>query len=118
MSFRMAEKMAKQSSYVQHRVGAVVVKGGRILSTGFNSRQPSSMMGTSTRHAETAAILKMLKERRGNDLVGADMYVSRFTRGGRIGLARPCPACHKAIRAVGIRKVYYTTDCGVEELKL
>jgi len=116
MSMRMAAKAAMQSKFEQHRVGAVIVKGGNILATGFNSRQPSSVLGTPTRHAEGAAILTMLKEHRQHDLVGSSLYVTRFTRGGRIGLSRPCPACMGLIQAVGIRSVTYTTDEGQTEV--
>ena len=112
---RMAAKAAMNSKFEQHRVGAVIVKGGNILATGFNSRQPSSLLGTPTRHAEGAAILTMLKEHRQHDLVGSSIYVTRFTRGGRVGLSRPCDACMGLIRAVGIRNITYTTDTGLTE---
>jgi deoxycytidylate deaminase len=110
MSFRAASKEAKKSQHNQHRLGAVVVKGGRILATGFNAMRPSGLLKTTTMHAEAAAILKLLKERRLHDLFGAEMYVTRFTRGGAVGLAKPCPACHSLILSVGIKKVHYTTD--------
>ncbi len=99
-------------------MGAVVVKGSRILSTGFNQMRPSGLLRTNTLHAEAAAILKLLKEGRQHDLVGASLYVSRYTRGGRIGLARPCAVCMQLIRSVGIREVSFTTNEGTEKLKL
>lgn len=110
MSFRIAQKEALKSSHKQHRLGAVIVKGGRILSTGYNELRPSKIIGTQTLHAEASAILKLLKNRRLHDLVGADIYVSRFTRGGRVGCARPCKHCLDLIRSVGIARVYFTSD--------
>lgn len=118
MSFRIAAKQAKKSQHKQHKLGAVIVKGNRILSTGYNSLRPSSLLGTETLHAEAAAVLKLLKARRLSDLAGAEIYVSRFTRGGAVGLSRPCPACTALLTSVGIRMVHYTTDDGVETLKL
>lgn len=115
MSMRSAAKAALKSTHRQHRMGAVIVKGGNILATGYNTMQPSSLLKTATRHAEAAAILKVLKEGRQHDLVGADIHVFRFTRGGRIGLARPCPQCSTLLRSVGISKVHYTTDEGATE---
>jgi deoxycytidylate deaminase len=112
MSFRMAAKAAKRSPFVQHRLGAVVVKGGRILSTGYNEVRYTSELGKPTLHAEQAAILKLLKQRRLSDLVGADLYVTRFTPGGRVGLARPCADCQSLIASVGIRQTFYTTNGG------
>lgn len=119
MSFRIAEKEALKSQHRQHRLGAVIVKGGRILSSGFNSLRPSSMLKTDTLHAEASAILKLLKERRQHELVGSSIFVTRFTRGGRIGLALPCDDCFNLIQSVGIRKIFYTKDDGsTEELKV
>ena len=119
MSMRIASKQAKKSLHKQHKLGAVIVKGSRILSTGFNSLRPSQVIGTETLHAEAAAVLKLLKERRLSDLSGAEMYVTRFTRGGRVGMSYPCDSCRRLLSSVGIRKVYYTTDEGrTESLKL
>lgn len=112
MSFRIAEKQALKSTFQQHRLGAVIVKGGRILATGFNSMRPSALIGTKTLHAEAAAILKLLKEKRLADLAGADIYVTRFTKGGAVGLSCPCHACRELCRSVGIRRAFYTLDDG------
>lgn len=114
MSFRVASKVAKKSEHEQHKLGAVVVKGGRILSTGFNSLGYSGYLRTQTRHAEESAILKLLRERRLHDLSGADLYVTRFTRGGAIGIARPCSRCRDLIKTVGIRRIFYSTNDGTE----
>lgn len=119
MSFRIAAKQAKKSPHKQHKLGAVIVKGSRILAVGYNSLRPSSLLGTHTLHAEAAAVLKLLKARRLSDLAGAEMYVTRFTRGGSVGLSKPCIHCRSLLASVGIRTVYYTTDEGTtEEMKL
>lgn len=112
MSFRIATKEALKSTFKKHRLGAVIVKGNRILAVGHNQLRPSSITKTETLHAEAAAILKLLKDNRLHDLAGADLYVTRFTRSGRIGMAMPCPSCQELIRSVGISTVYYTTDTG------
>lgn len=118
MSFRIAFKQASKSKFIKHKVGATIVKGHRILSTGFNSIRPSRVTKTDTLHAEAAAILKLLKERRLEDLSGAEIYVTRFTRGGSVGLARPCDACMSLIRSVGIAEVHYTTENGTESMRV
>lgn len=118
MSFRMAAKQAKKSPHKQHKLGAVIVKGSRILAVGYNSLRPSSLLGTHTLHAEAAAVLKLLKARRLSDLAGAEMYVTRFTRGGAVGIARPCHDCQRLLASVGIRSVHYSTDTShVETMK-
>lgn len=111
----MAFKQAKKSKYKQHRLGAVIVKGGRILSTGYNKIRPSAVLHTETLHAEASAILKLLKENRIHDLAGSDLYVTRFTAGGAVGLSKPCPACWELARSVGISKIHYTTNEGTTE---
>lgn len=108
----MSNKLALQSEHKQHRMGAVIVKGGNIVSVGFNQMRPSALLRTPTLHAEAAAVLKLLKEGRQHDLIGADIFVSRFTRGGSVGLAKPCVACQELLRSVGIRSTSYTTDDG------
>ena len=112
MSFRIASRQAKHSPHVQHKLGAVIVKGGRILSTGFNSIRPSSLLGTRTLHAEAAAILQLLKQRRLHDLAGADIYVTRYTKGGAVGMAKPCDHCRGLIRSGGMLRIHYTTGSG------
>lgn len=112
MSVRAAKKQANKSPFKQHKVGAVIVKGGRILSTGFNSIRWNKKLQKNNIHAEESAIVKLLTERRIHDLVGADIYVTRFTKGGRVGMARPCGNCNRLIATCGIRRVYYTTDDG------
>lgn len=107
VSFRVAAKEAVKSQHKQHKLGAVIVKGGRILSTGFNSLRPSSLLKTHTLHAEAAAILKLLKERRLHDLAGSEIYVTRFTRGGAVACSKPCSACMDLIKAVGIKRIHY-----------
>lgn len=116
MAFRISGKEAKKSLHTKHKVGAAIVKGGRILATGFNSLSPSYKLKTKTRHAEAAAILKMLNGLRLHDLAGADMYVTRFTKGGVTGMAKPCTECQKLMRSVGIKRTFYTTDNNTTEM--
>ena len=113
MSFRIASKEAVKSKHQQHKLGAVIVGGHRVLSTGYNQLRPSAIVGTSTLHAEAAAILKLLKEGRLSSLAGSEMYVTRFTKGGAVGIAKPCERCMDLIRSVGIRRVHYTNYDGV-----
>jgi tRNA(Arg) A34 adenosine deaminase TadA len=40
------------------------------------------------------------------------LYIYRIRKDQPYGLARPCPACMAAIRDLGIKHVYYTTDDG------
>lgn len=112
VSFRIAAKESEKSEHNQHRLGAVIVKSGNVLSTGYNQLRYSSVLRTNTIHAEEAAILKLLNGRDFGHLPGSSLFVFRHTKGGNRGLARPCSRCMDLIRSVGITKIYYTTDSG------
>lgn len=111
MSTKIANKVALNSVH-KHRVGAVITKGGSVVSTGYNQMRPSRLLNTPTLHAEAAAILKVLNEHRPHTLVGSHIFVSRWTKGGRIGLSKPCQKCSELIKSVGISSVTYTTNDG------
>lgn len=113
--FKLAAKCSLNGEHPQHRLGAVIVKGGSVLATGYNQLRYTKQFRKPTLHAEADAILKVLKGQNQHLLVGSDIYVSRFTRGGAIGMAAPCASCMSLIASVGIKNVYYTTDDGTTE---
>lgn len=102
-------------------MGAAVVKGGRILSYGFNryDRVYSPFQERAKKkvnreafsiHAEVDAILKIKNK---NDLVGANIYVVRRLAWDKpshpmIAMARPCPICHEILKEMGFARAYYT----------
>lgn len=106
----LANKAAAKSTF-RFKVGAVITKGGRVLSTGTNKIRYSKHNDRPwpSVHAEEEAIMKVLKLPDGlAKLAGATIYVSRITADGNIGCAKPCPACQGLIDSVHIRKVIYT----------
>lgn len=127
--FDCARSMARLSSHKITRVGAVITDGKTVVSTGYNSEQthPIQMRYNVHRnfkdinsgvshclHAEIAAFVKVKRK----SLRGMRIYVSRLTRLGYSGLARPCPACMAAIRHYGIRDIFYTTEQGIAYEKI
>lgn len=54
-------------------------------------------------HAEVKAILN-------KDVKGMDLYVSRTTKSGMVGLSRPCLMCMEYIKYSCIKNVYYSID--------
>lgn len=116
---RLAQRAASKSSFQKHRVGAVIVKGNRVLSTGYNELTYSKYIKRPTIHAEERAVVRLLKDRRLSDLEGSTIYVSRFTKSGRLGLAAPCHRCQALLKSVGVVAAVFTQDDGsVGELKL
>jgi deoxycytidylate deaminase len=109
---RIASREARKSPFQRHKLGAVIVKGGRVLSTGYNEVRYTRELRNATLHAEEAAILKLLKAKRLADLAGAELFVSRVKPSGNTGLSRCCDRCLSLIRSVGIDTVHYTNDDG------
>lgn len=91
---------------MRQRHGAVVVKGGRVLSIGINKwkNNPENVVGYGkcSVHAEADAISRVKNPR------GATIYVARVNNQGHPRLSRPCDGCATMIREVGISKVIYT----------
>ena len=110
---RLANKQAVRSTYI-YRLGAVITKGQRVLSTGYNRLAycPLNKFKIS-KHAEMDAILKLMRQHNGlNSLAGSTIYVSRINKNGATLLARPCQRCMDLIQSVGIKDVIYTTANG------
>lgn len=107
---RHAKKAALRSTF-RYRLGAVIAKGDRILSSASNEIRHCRAVPQAfpeSLHAEAAAISKLL-HRRLHDLAGSTMYICRVNRSGLASLARPCPDCLDLIKSVGVRKIVYTT---------
>ena len=95
------------------RLGAVLARRNQVLSTGHNNMarsHPLQQKYATNRsfvlglHAEVDACLGVAEA----DLEGADLYVARILKDGRVAMAKPCQVCIKFIIDVGIRRVYYT----------
>lgn len=107
----IAKNLALSSTVNKYRHGAVIVKGGRVISTGINKMKnhPSvfdddvDLIKSSAHvHAEIDAIKKV------SDLRGAKIYIARVNKNGQTGLSRPCDKCYKNITAAGITRIIYT----------
>jgi len=117
---RMA--MAYASSYdyddpLEYHLCAVIVRGGAVVSVGYNKRGFNSFVehyGDRAKgrdwclstHAEMDAVLKA----RGKiDLQGCKIFVARKRKlDGSCAMARPCEICQHVLFNYGIRKAYYT----------
>lgn len=75
-------------------VGAVVVKGGRVIASSHNSRE---IMKDATCHAEIIAIKEACRTLGGWRLVDCDMYVT----------LEPCPMCTGAMVNARIRRIIF-----------
>lgn len=122
----MAKEASKQSDFIKHHLGAVAIYRGSLLATGCNSCKTSplqkkynhereymveaSFANTNSTHAEMACLSKI--RYLDIDFSKVKLYVYREHKNGVKALARPCPACQKMIRDMGIKEVWYTTENG------
>ena len=110
----IATEIASASKCVSKKVGAVIVKDGRILSTGYNGTPPGYIncnqywnnqytkehhewSKTYEIHAEMNAII--WAARKGISIEGATIYVT----------LEPCSECSKNLIASGIKRIVYKT---------
>ena len=101
-----ALKLAEKARHKCHKHAAIVMRGGAIISIGVNHDEI---------HAEVQALKALWPSERKDTRV----FVVRLTRGGRLGLSKPCPACQAYMRAAGVKSVDYSTNVGtIERMKL
>ena len=103
----VAQATSKLST-MRQRMGAAVVKNGRVLGVGYN-RMGTSKRSTHqwSRHAELQAIIAAGSVR------GATIYVYRgHGQTGSPMLARPCATCFELLAEAGVRRVVYSTPTG------
>lgn len=122
--FRAAESVANLSNH-RCKMGCVVVKGHRIISSGHNSATATHAFQTKIDqkyfkckcagylHAETDALLPLINSK--IDLSQATIYVYRNMKDGMSGMARPCPRCMGLIKSLGIKRINYSTQDGFAE---
>lgn len=104
----MARKFSVFGEHWQHPVGALIIKGNRVLSWGYNRNKTHSRSPHFYKHihAEFDAIRKCDPE----DLIGATIYVSRSKKDGTPALSKPCPSCRSMLKSMGVETVFYTTE--------
>lgn len=122
--FRAADAVASLSDHNQTKLGCVLVDKHRIVSSGHNSstrcsplqkQMDTARFGPSDRHkgpvhAETDCLLPLIRQ--GIDMSGSDIYLSRRHRDGSLALSRPCPGCMSLLRAVGVKRAYFSVEGG------
>jgi len=112
----LAKRVALMSDHQDHRHGAVIVKGGSVISVGCNKLDFShhaalnrsyTEYGIATLHAEISALHGLSKER----TRGCTLYVVRLgKRNDEFRLSAPCDMCMSAMARAGIKKIIYTVD--------
>ena len=129
--FNKARHVASISDYKKQHVGCVEVYQGKIIGLGCNCNKthPTQHFYNKYRslenfdieplpklHAEISCINQI--KHLDINFSKVKLYIYRIRKDQPFGLARPCPSCMAAIRDLGIRDVYYTTNDGYAYEKL
>lgn len=119
---KTAQKHALEHEYdegLEYFLCALIVKGGNILSIGFNKKSTNGFVEhfadvargqrdyCLSTHAEMDAVLSA---RAKIDLRGTKIYVVRIKVSGGLGMAKPCEICEHVLYNYGIRRAYYSID--------
>lgn len=135
--FTKARQIATVSDYKKIHIGCVAVYQGQIIGIGCNCNKTHPIQkrynkyrdlhtvgkceASPTLHAEMSC-LNQVKHLDIN-FSKVKLYIYRIRNDRPYGMSRPCPSCMAAIKDLGIRDVYYTTNDGfsyecVENIKV
>lgn len=97
--------------------GAVVTRGGRVMSIATNkfrncpkftpSDCPNGKGTVFSYHAEAWAISRA---------TGSTVYIARVDHNGRARLSAPCHNCLHSLTKAGVRKIIFTTNTGSSKI--
>ena len=126
--FKKARQIANISDYKKQHVGCVAVYQGQVIGLGCNCNKthPTQKFYNKYRiksdnmlpklHAEISCINQI--KHLDINFSKVKLYIYRIRNDQPFGLSRPCPSCMAAIKDLGIRYVYYTTNDGYAYEKL
>ena len=123
--FEKARQVALFSDFTKIHIGCVAVYRGQVIGIGCNTNKTHPMQAKYNRlrdsdacrtwrehsvHAEIAC----LNQIRHMDVKWSKvkLYIYRLRKDGKFGMCRPCVACMAAIKDIGIKNIYYTSDSG------
>ena len=118
-----AKQESTKSTFFKQKVGCVMTIGNKPIVVAHNSEKTYPIQKKynyyrnfrrpeEDNHAYIHAEMQALQNTKYLDIDWEDvvLYVGRQTRTGEQRLAKPCPACQKAIKERGIGTVYYTLN--------
>lgn len=120
--FDKARRAGSISDYQKTHIGCAAVYQGNIIAIGCNCNKTHPVQKFYNRyrkrsgdmlpklHAEMSCINSI--RNLGINFSRVKLYIYRIRKDRPAGLARPCPSCMAAVRDLGIRDIYYTTNDG------
>ena len=120
--FDKARQVATISDYHKVHIGCVAVYQGQIIGLGCNCNKTHPTQKFYNRYREQSdsmlpklhAEISCLNQIRNLDInfSKVKLYIYRIRKDQPYGLARPCLSCMAAIKDLGIKEIYYTTNDG------
>lgn len=120
--FAKARKVAEISDYYGYHIGCVTVYQGNIIGVACNTNKTHPIQKYYNKYRiESDSMLPKLHAEIHciNSIRNLDinfskvkLYIYRIRKDRPHGMARPCPSCMAAIRDIGIKNIFYTTDDG------
>lgn len=120
--FDKASQVAEISDFAKINIGCVAVYQGTIIGVGFNTNKTHPMQKKYNRYRNGENFIPKLHEEINclNSIRYLDinfskvkLYIYRKRKSAKYGMCRPCPSCMAAIKDLGIKHIYYTTDDGL-----
>lgn len=132
----MARVVSMQSDFFKFKIGAIIVKDGKVIARGSNRNKThpeqkennllrESMIEDTAHplHAEKVALnrvkSKFYKIRENSKyntiqeyLADAKMYIYRIDEAGEYRMARCCEGCMQEVIDYGLKEIHYTTNEG------
>lgn len=122
--FKKAYYIAKISDFPKIHVGCIAVYQNNIIGVGYNTTKTHPIQKYYNRfreydsenkfHHTLHAEINCINSIRHMDLnfSKVKLYIYRIRKDKEYGMCRPCPSCMAAIKDLGIKNIYYTTDNG------
>lgn len=123
--FKKAKEISNLSDFNKIHIGCIAIYKNVILAHGYNTNKTNPLQKEYNQyrnldwngiepkakiHAEMACILKI--KNLDIDFSKVKLYVYREDMNKKLANCRPCKACERAMKDIGIKEIYYTTPNG------
>ena len=126
--FIKAKRVAAISDFPRTHIGCIAVYQGNIIGMGCNTNKTHPTQKYYNRYREYSEILPAKLHAEINcinqikyldiNFSKVRLYIYRIRNDQPYGMARPCPSCMAAIKDIGIKNIYYTSNDGFVHEKL
>src|SRR5574344_58372 len=129
--FDKAKNVSYLSDFKQTHIGCIAIYKKQIIGVGYNANKThplqfiynkyrnlkwNGIQPKAKLHAEMMCILSI--KDLDVDFTKVKLFVYREDKNRNLALSRPCNACMRAIRDLGIKEINYTTYNGYEKVAL